>query len=278
MHRFIMGRESLNCVTWGFAVLMFTLGLGITPAHAQETKAATSATDEKAMATLMRMAEFLAKAPRFSVTIDIGYDVEQDWGQKLEFGATRKITVRRPDRLAVDITDRDGTRRGFRFDGKQIAFFGVDEKAYATAQKSGDLDAAIAYFKQDLRMPLPLAELVSNNLPKILKDRTNEVYAVEEATIGGILCDHLALRNDMVDGQMWIAKGNQPLPQRIVLTYKREDGQPQFWANFREWNLSPETPDSLFTFTPADGMRRIAFVAGMGPDAGMKEQEQGAQP
>jgi hypothetical protein len=250
--------------------------LNTTLAHAQEKKVAASAIDETAMATLMGMAEFLAKTPRFSVTTDIGYEVEQDWGPKLEFGATRTITVRRPDRLAVDITDRDGTRRGFRFDGKQLAFFGLEENAYATAQKSGDLDAAIAYFKQDLHMPLPLAELVSNDLPKVLKERTTEVYAVEEATLGGTRCDHLVLRNDSVDAQLWIAKGDQPLPQRIVIIYKGEAGQPQFWANFRGWNLSPETPDSLFTFTPADGATRIAFVAGMDPDAGMNEQ--GAQP
>jgi hypothetical protein len=248
----------------------------VTPVSAEQASRATGQIEEKAMATLMRMAEFLAKAPRFSVTTDIGYDVEQDWGQKLEFGTTRKITVRRPDRMAVDITDRDGTQRGFRFDGKQIAFFGLDEKAYATAQKSGDLDAAIAYFRQDLQMPLPLAELVSNNLPKILKERTKEAYAVEDATIEGTPCDHLALRGELVDAQLWIAKGDQPLPQRIVLTYKRENGQPQFWANFHDWNLSPEAPDTLFTFTPAEGAARIAFVAGMDPDAGMKEK--GAQP
>jgi hypothetical protein len=277
MQRFSIGSGRVNRVTWCFmSALMFMLMLSNTLAHAQEKKAAASTIDEKAMATLMQMAEFLAKAQQFSVTTDIGYEVEQDWGQKLEFGATRAITVRRPDRLAVDITDRDGTRRGFRFDGKQIAFFGLDEKAYATAQKSGDLDAAIAYFKQDLHMPLPLAELVSNNLPKILKERTDEAYAVEEATIGGTRCDHLALRNELVDAQIWIAKGDQPLPQRIVITYKQEDGKPDFWANFRGWNLSLETPDSLFTFTPVDGMDRIPFVAGMDPDAGMKEQ--GAQP
>jgi hypothetical protein len=277
MQRFSIGSGRVNRVTWRFGpALICALMLSNTLAHAQEKKAAASALDEQAMSTLMRMAEFLANAPRFSVTTDIGYEVEQDWGQKLEFGATRTITVRRPDRLAVDITDRDGTRRGFRFDGKQLAFFGLEENAYATAQKSGDLDAAIAYFKQDLRMPLPLAELVSNNLPKVLKERTNAAYAVEEATLGGTRCDHLALRNDVVDAQIWIAKGDQPLPQRIVLTYKQENGQPQFWANFRGWNLSPETPDSLFTFTPADGMERIPFVVGLDPDAGMKEQ--GAKP
>ena len=92
----------------------------------------------------MKAAEFLAKAQRFSVKADMEYDVIKDWGQKLEFGASRTITVKRPDRISVDIVDRDGTKRGFRFDGKQIAFFGLNEKVYATAAKAGDLDAAFA--------------------------------------------------------------------------------------------------------------------------------------
>lgn len=248
------------------------LWLTAAPGYAQQSPATTPSTQEKAMAVLMKAAEFLANTQRFSVTADIAYDVEQDWGQKLEFGATRKITVRRPDRLAVDITDRDGTRRGFRFDGNQIAFFGLDEKVYATAQKSGDIDAILSYFIRDLQMPLPLAEFVSNNLPQILKERASEAYPVEEATIAGTLCDHLAMRNDLVDAQVWIAKGNQPTLQRIVLTYKREHGQPQFWANFHDWNFSPDAPDALFAFTPAEGAIRIAFVAGLDPNAGVNQQ------
>ena len=257
---------------WNVSAIGLALWLVATPGHAQQSAEAASSGEGKAMATLMKTAEFLAKTQRFSVTADIGYDVEQDWGQKLEFGTTRKITVRRPDRLAVDITDRDGTRRGFRFDGKQVAFFGVDEKVYATAQKSGDIDTALAYFIRDLQMPLPLAELVSKNLPKILKDRASEAYFVEEATIAGTRCEHIALRNNLVDAQLWIAKGDQPLPQRVVLTYKRDNGQPQFWANFLDWNLSPDAPDALFTFTPAEGAAQIQFVAGMDPDAGINQQ------
>lgn len=256
---------------WTMSAVGLALWLTATPGYAQQSAATTPPIEEKAMATLMKAAEFLAKAQRFSVTADIGYDVEQDWGQKLEFGATRKITVRRPDRMAVDITDRDGTRRGFRFDGQQVAFFGLDEKVYATAQKSGDIDAALAYFIRDLRMPLPLAEIVSNNLPKTLKDRVSEARSVEEATLAGVRCEHLALRNDLVDAQIWVAKGDQPVLQRIVLTYKRANGQPQFWANFHDWNFSPEAPDALFTFTPAEGAARIAFVAGMDPDAGVNQ-------
>jgi hypothetical protein len=154
--------------------------------HAQPASAPAEQIEAQAMSTLMRMAEFLAQRQRFNVTMDIGYDATQDWGQKLEFGAIRNITVRRPDRMAIDITDRDGTRRGFRFDGKQIAFFSLDEKVYAVAEKSGDLDTVIAYFTQDLQMPLPLAELLSNQLPETLKDRVREAYVVDEVTLGGI--------------------------------------------------------------------------------------------
>jgi hypothetical protein len=120
-------------------------------------------------------------------------------------------------------------------------------------------------------MPLPMADLLSNNLPKTLKDKVNEAYSVEEATMDGTSCDHIAVRNDLVDAQMWIAKGDKPVLQRIVLTYKLEDGEPQFWANFHDWNFSAETPDSLFTFTPADGAARIAFTAGLRPRAEQKQ-------
>jgi len=228
--------------------------------------AAEPAIQGKAMDAVLRMAEFLAKSQRLSVTADTGYDVDQVWGQKLEFGATRKITVQRPNRVAVDIANRDGTRRGFRFDGKQIAFFGLEEKAYATAQKSGDIDAALAYFTRDLRMPWPMAELFSNTFPTTIKDRVSEAYYIEEATIAGTPCDHIALRNDLVDMQMWIAKGEKPVLERLVITYKLEDGQPQFRADLRDWNFAPDVSDSLFTFTPAEGAKRIAFVAGMKAD------------
>lgn len=234
--------------------------------YTSDSSAAETAIEDKAMNAVIRMAEFMANAQRLSVTANIGYDVDQVWGQKLEFGATRKITVQRPSRLAVDITNRDGTRRGFRYDGKLIAFFGLEEKAYATAQKSGDIDAALAYFTRNLRMPWPMAELFSNTFPTTIRNKVSEAYFIEEATIAGTLCDHVALRNDLVDMQMWIEKGDKPVLERLVITYKLEDGQPQFWADFHDWNFSPDTPDSLFAFAPAEGAKRIAFVVGMNPD------------
>ena len=40
-------------------------------------------------------------------------------------------------------------------------------------------------------------------------------------------------------------------------------GQPQFRAQFSDWNLVAEPPDSTFTFTPPEGANRIPFAAAL---------------
>ena len=82
---------------------------------------------------------------------------------------------------------------------------------------------------------------------------------VEPSQIAGGPCDHLALRGDEGDLQLWVAQGAHPLPRRLMMTYKREEGRPQFWAQFHDWNLAPEVPDARFAFAPPAGAVQIAF-------------------
>jgi hypothetical protein len=222
---------------------------------------AASERDAQAIAILKRMSDFLSQAQHFSVTAEIGFDVVQASGEKLEFGETRQFLIRRPDRMRVDITKRDGSTSGFRFDGQEIAVFNTREQVYATAAKPGTLDEAIAYFINDLDMRFPLAEIFSTQLAESLAAKVRTAYNVGLERIMGIPCEHLALRGDQTDMQLWVAQGNQPLPCRLVITYKAAEGQPQFWAQFSDWNLSPDVPDAQFVFTPQEGATRIAFAA-----------------
>ena len=222
---------------------------------------AASARDAQAMTILQRMADFLSRAQHFSVTAEIGFDVVQASGEKLEFGETRQFVIRRPDRARVDITKRDGATSGFRFDGQEIAVFNTRENVYATAAKPGTLDEAIAYFLNDLDMRFPLADLFSTQLAEALAAKVRSAYNVGPERIMGVPCEHIALRGDQTDMQLWIAQGDQPLPCRLVITYRTAEGQPQFWAQFSDWNLSPDVSDAQFAFTPSEGAAKIAFAA-----------------
>lgn len=235
-----------------------------------------SADDARALAAIQGMTDLLSSAKQFTVTVDTGYDVVQDWGQKIEFGATRTLTLRRPDRLRMDTTTREGAKSGFVFDGKQLAVFDAAEQVYATQAKTGSIDEIITYFTSGLGMQLPMAPLLSGRLPQLTKERARDVAYVDESTIAGAPCDHIALRFDWEDVQMWIARGDRPLIQRMVITYTRAEGRPQFWAQFRDWNLSPSLSDSVFAFTPPKGAAQISFAAGAAKvqaGSGAKDQQ-----
>jgi hypothetical protein len=241
-------------LAWALTLLLLSV-----PGRAQETRAAKPALEEKAIAVLKRMAVFLSQAQRFSVTIEGGFDAVQDSGQKIEFGETRQIVLRRPDRLRVDATTRDGAKSTVLFDGKNITVGHPQENVYATAARPGSVDEAIAYFVQDLGMRLPLAEMLTSQLGQRLADQVRVADYIEASSIAGVPCDHLAFRGDETDLQVWVAHGRHPLPRRVVITYRHADGRPQFWAQLSDWNLAPEVPDALFTFTPPAGAVQIAF-------------------
>jgi hypothetical protein len=255
-------------VLWGTLVL--------TPGARAEQPAAEHAQPAgEATAVLKRMAEFLAAAQRFSVTIRDGYDVVQNSGQKIEFGEVRKLTIRRPDRMRAEVEESDGEKRLALFDGKTITVYSGTDNAFATAEQPGSLDDAIRYVVRDLQVRLPLAMMLVSTFPQELASRVRSVEYVEETTILDVPCDHLAARTDDVDFQIWIARGAEPLPRRLVITYKSEPGQPQFWARFSDWNLSPDVAESLFAFTAPAGAERIPFLAQLHRAGGTPEKTGG---
>lgn len=216
--------------------------------------------DPDSLAELVESLDFLSTAKSFSFTAEIEYDAFQGNGQKIEFGGVHNLTVVRPDKLYADITSRDGTKKVFIFDGKNIYFTDVTANVYASVPRPGDINQAIDYFTEDLQMPLPLGQIISTDVSGMVKQ---EIYAggfVEQSTINGVLCDHLTFRTEDIDFQVWIASEGDPLQMRLVIDYKDSPGSPQFRAMFKNWNFKPAVPDSLFVFKPGDGMQQIAFA------------------
>lgn len=228
--------------------------------HGETPAAASTAPDvaPDALAILTKMATTLSEAPKLGVTIESGYDSVQPSGLKVEFGETRTVTVRRPDRIRIDTVTREGDRRGLRFDGTTIGVFDVEQKVYATAEKPGTIDEALSYFIDRLGMPVPLSELFASNFPKFMRN-LQALDLVGEETLGGVRTDHLVGSTRNVDYQVWVAH-DTALPQRLILTYKRDDGAPQRWAEFSKWSRSPDVGDAVFAFTPPKGSEKIPFA------------------
>jgi hypothetical protein len=222
------------------------------------------AADEKTpdgRAVLMRMADYLAKSPAWSVTVHTAYDAVQPDGFKVEWNEIRRVTLKRPDGLRVESERGDGARSLVLFDGKKITSFDESGRVYAQEPHPGTVDDAVVYFVHDLGMRLPLALMLLERMPTELQQRVQAVKYVEKTVTLGEPANHIAAKTLTVDFQVWIAAGDRPLPLRVVLTYKNARGQPQFRAQFSDWNLDTKPSETLFSFTPPTGAKQIPFAA-----------------
>lgn len=251
-------------------VLLVTIAAPVTGARAQ------SQIEPKAMDALQKMAQYLSNSQRFSVNIRDGYDVVQDSGQKIEFDETRNIVLSRPDHLRIDVERSNGQKGSVFFDGNYINVSLASDNTYAITEKKGNVDQAVKYAVGELGVRMPLALMLLSTLSSELKNRVVAADYVDSTTMMGVPCDHIAVQTgEGTDFQVWIAQGDQPLPRRIVITYTDEKGQPQFWADLSNWNLSPEVSENLFTFTPPNGAERVQFLAQIRSSAAIRESEKG---
>ena len=228
-------------------------------------------------ARLLDMAGLIGGAQAFSVTIRSGYDAIQADGQRIEFGEKRRVTLQRPDRMRVEAERSDGDRGLILFDGKVLTAFKADDNVFAQVDRNATVDEMLVYMVRDLRLTLPLARMFHTGFRGSLEKMVTLVSFVEENFLFDVPTDHLAVRSENVDLQVWVAQGERPLPRRAVITYKKEPGQPQFWAELSDWDLSPAVTDASFSFTPPAGAEKIPLLAPARKKGALPMQEGGAQ-
>jgi hypothetical protein len=220
---------------------------------------AEPAVDDAALGLVRAAIGLLQSQPSFSVTIESSHDALQPSGEKLEFGVTRRVLLRRPDRLRVEAEPREGGLRVVQFDGTDLTVLDKEANAYARVGRKGDLDGAVDFLRNDLSIDLPLAELFRNNPSDLLESGVEAAYLVGEETIGGVQLAHVFVRKPAVDAQLWIARGEQPVLARAVLTYREPDA-PQFRATLSDWQFGVEAPDAAFAFQAPAGAEQILFA------------------
>jgi len=226
-----------------------------------DTPAAPDDAQKTAKTLLLDMATLLGDAQSFTVDLRSGYDAMQANGQKIEFGELRQLSVERPTLLLSELRNSDGSTETTLFDGKWITVSHSGDNVYARAPQPGDIDASLKFFVNDLGMRLPLAIMLMSHFADEVSRRTADIAYVEETDILGEPAHHIAGRTRNVDYQVWISAGKRPLPLRIILTYREAAGEPQFWANFSNWNFNPSFLQKTFRFEPPANAREVPLVA-----------------
>jgi hypothetical protein len=230
-----------------------------TAAGGQRALAAEPPAVEPAAERLLRAAlERIAAAKTFSFIAEIASDTALPSGQRVQYTGRIETAVRRPDGLRISL---DGEQRSTRswYDGKTYTLLDVGQNVYACWPGPGRLEDLLDTMKERLGFSPPLSLLLHEDVATKAFTRIQRGFTVGPATLGGVAVQHLAFGGEKNDWQLWVTEGPEPVIRRIVITFKREEGSPQFSASFLAWDFGPRIDDGLFSFAPPAGAMQCDF-------------------
>lgn len=174
--------------------------------------------------------------------------------------ATRRVSVRRPDRLAGDVAG-DALDRSVWYDGKTFSALDKEQNVWTSGSGPPTIDEALDWVFDKTGTVIPLADFVyADPYARLMGSVQRGVYlGIHEAA--GVPCYHLSFEQATIDWQLWIDAGKEPLPRKLVIAYKTEDEVPQYTVTIRKWDLEAKVPDELFRFEPPQGASRVEVPA-----------------
>jgi len=223
------------------------------------TTSARAGVDAKADELLRRMSSLLASSESLTFSTREEHDRLRRTGDMKHLRLTKEVSMRRPSALHLKIAggERDGE---VFYDGKTLSLLANNKKMWAQTSVPPALDEMMDYVAVRLDLSMPMADvLYSNAYESLMTDDTSGRYAGEEQ-IDGASCHHLSFQQAELDWQIWIAAGDQPLPCRLEIVYKEEQGPPRSQITFSNWQLSAQLADATFAFQPPPDYQRIRIV------------------
>ena len=245
------------------SVLGMVAWFGAASAGAQTSKTSATpnlpAVEPAAAEAVARMGDYIKTLSAFSIQAETSTDEVLFAGPKVQYGGSLDLTYRSPDRLRMRVVRDDQDDQEFFYDGSNIFLWIEAKKAWASSPSTGTVADAIAQVEAKHDVSFPLGDLLSRAVRKDLLTHVEAGIMVGTGRVGGVDCEHLGFHQAGADWQLWIEKGDRPLPRKLVITTLDEPSQPQHEV-VMTWNLSPKVDNAMFTFAPPEGAERIVIA------------------
>lgn len=250
----------MAAVNFRMAVAWFALGaLALSATVSTEVRAQAPAVDPAAMQLLRRMTDYLGSLQQFSLDTQNTFEEVLESGQKIQFDVSASVVVQRPNKLRAE-RKGDLVSQVVFYDGKTLTIYNPADNYYAVAAAPDNIEDTLHFARDSLDIVPPSGDLVYRNAFDLLTAHVTSGMVVGKSIIGGVKCDHLAFRGPVVDWQIWIADGDQPLPHKYVIVTKDDPVQPEYIVLMSNWNVAPALNEALFHFTPPQGAKKIDFI------------------
>lgn len=215
--------------------------------------------DAEASKILKKSTTYLSGLQQFGLVVHSTIEVVMDTGQKIQFDNDTAAAVKRPNQFYAarlgDLVDQE-----FFYDGETLTLHDIDMGFYATVEAPDTLEGMLDFARESLDIIAPAGDFIYANAYEILMEGVEAGFVIGDAVIEGVVCDHVAFSKPGTDFQVWIAKGEQPLLMKLVITSRDVMSAPQFTVLIREWDIVTEHESEKFVFDKPDDAQAIEFI------------------
>ncbi len=239
-----------SCYSW-----LLVAGLTVT-AQAQEDSDAP-VLNPQVINKVIDMGIYLRSLPAFEVQAVVTRDTVLDTGQKIQIQILARLLLDSKKRLYAK-ADGDTRSLEYYYNGKQLTQYSPRLQYYTTVAAPNNLADTLHEVEHYYDIQVPMEDLFLFGSDQAQIDALKSAVYVGPSNINGQRCDHLAFRQENTDWQLWITRGDKPLPCKLVITTTDDPSFPEYSATYR-WNLHPVITPSMFTFVPRKGDVAIAL-------------------
>ena len=215
--------------------------------------------EDEAVDAIKEMSNFLMTAQTLGLVSQGSLDVVTNDGQRIQLDGATTYKIRKPG-FVIDYQSDIKSRR-FIYDGKTFTIHSPTLGFYAStpAPPTNREVLDTVYNKFGIRLPLEDLFRWGDGSYADRIQALKSAYEVGSATIDGVPTDHFAFREADVDWEIWIQKGNQPWPRKLVIVDRTDPSRPTFTARMN-WQMNPAFTDADFAFVPDENAKRIQMA------------------
>jgi hypothetical protein len=236
-------------------------GIAATPTFSAEKPKPTAAPaiDPAALQAAGRMGAYLRSLQSFEVISSANLEEVIDAkGTKTVTQVTGAYKVRRPDGFVIDITTAKKARR-FIYDGKSFTVFAPKVGYFATVSAPATIDRTVDLIYVEYGVILPLADLFYWGTDAQPTDMVTSAKRLGQEKVGGVDTDHYAFSGPDLSWEVWIQRGDAPLPRKMRIVTVDDPAKPTFTADLT-WSTPVSFAPDTFTFKPATDAKPIAMA------------------